>query len=164
MKATSYMMRMKKNKDIDVFQHMDTHGGDMSVCWEWQGQIKGEEGNRRPYFTLDSKKQLVYRIVFNLFHPDEPLQENEVVRHTCDNSICCNPTHLLRGSHTENMADMRERERHGLTHHAVRAIRKLLADAIPQKLIAERFGVSRETVSAIKNKRVYKEVNDDDNR
>lgn len=157
----------KRNKDIDVFKHIDMHNGDVSVCWEWLGQIKTDNkgNNPRPYFTYDNKKHLAYRVVFNLFHPDEPLADKEVVRHTCDNSICCNPTHHERGTHEENMADMRKRERHGLPHHAVKAIRRLLnAGNMTQQEIADNFGVSRETISAIKQNRVYTEVTDDDNR
>lgn len=159
----------RKSRDIDVFQHIDMHGGDASVCWPWLGTIKEKKGDRRPYFTLGGKKQLAYRIVFNLMHPDEPLQDHEIVRHTCDFSICCNPAHLQRGTHQDNMDDMKSRERHGLTHHAVKSIKRLLHEGVHHAVIAKRFGVSRETVSAINQGRVYKDIeaepgdNDDDN-
>lgn len=150
----------RKNKDIDVFRYIDMHGGDTSVCWEWLGDTKthGKSGDERPYFTYKSKKWIAYRLVFNLFHPDEPLQEKEVIRHTCDISLCCNPTHLERGTHKENMKDMRDRARHGLSHHMVRAIRRMLANGLPQAEIALHSGVSRETISAIATGRIYKDV------
>ena len=59
------------------------------------------------------------------------------------------------------MDDMKQRQRHGLTHHAVRAIRRLLATGHTQQEIADNFGVSRETVSAIANDRLYQHVKDD---
>ena len=157
-------MAKRKNKPVDVFQHIDMHGGDYSVCWEWQGYVKTKEdgSNPRPYISLSGSKKLVYRVVFDIFHPDQPLTVKEVVRHTCDNSICCNPTHLERGTHEENMRDMRERQRHGLTHHAVKAIKRLLANGVTHVLIAERFGVSRETITAINNDVVYSDVKDED--
>lgn len=34
-----------------------------------------------------------------------------VVRHTCDNPRCCNPSHLVQGSQGDNMADMKARGR-----------------------------------------------------
>lgn len=151
---------MNKRRAIKVFLHIDMHGGCTDVCWEWLGQIKEKDGDKRPYVSLDGKKQLVYRIVFNLFHPDDPLKDDEVARHTCDNSICCNPWHLIRGTHTDNMADMRERERHGLSHHMVRAIRRMLANGLPQAEVALHSGVSRETISAIATRRIYKDVDD----
>jgi DNA-binding XRE family transcriptional regulator len=55
---------------------------------------------------------------------------------------------------------MNERERHGLPHNAIRAIRKLLGEGVAQQEIASRFGVSRETISAIATQRVYSHVPD----
>ena len=37
----------------------------------------------------------------------------EVVRHTCDNARCIEPTHLVGGTQTDNMADCAERNRLG---------------------------------------------------
>lgn len=35
----------------------------------------------------------------------------KVVRHTCDNRWCCNPNHLVGGTQSENLEDMRIRGR-----------------------------------------------------
>jgi DNA-binding XRE family transcriptional regulator len=61
------------------------------------------------------------------------------------------------GEHQENMDQMRQRERHGLPATAVAAIRRLLDQGDTQASIAEKFGVSRETISAIATGRVYKD-------
>jgi DNA-binding XRE family transcriptional regulator len=55
------------------------------------------------------------------------------------------------------MDDMKRRERHGLPGTAVRAIRRLLDQGDTQQSIADKFGVSRETISAIATGRVYKD-------
>ena len=152
----------KKNKPLDIFKKVNMHGGDPSCCWNYEGTI--DKG--RPYFWLNGRKWLAYRLVFNLYN-EEDLGDHELVRHTCDNGdapiCCCNPHHLIRGTHQENMNDMKERERHGLTHHAVRAIRKLLTEhKLTQAEIAMNFGVSRETITAINNGRVYSHVGDEE--
>lgn len=149
----------QKNSHIDVFKYIDMSEGD-DACWPWKGSLRGGKG--RPYFSVDGKKLIAYRIVYELFNGEE-LKEGEVVRHTCDNGEsgigCCNPAHLIKGSHQDNMNDMKERERHGLPHHTVKAIRKLLSGGQQtQQEIADKFGVSRETVSWIKNERIYKHV------
>ena len=43
----------------------------------------------------------------------------EVVRHACDNPPCCNPLHLLGGTHADNVADKVRRGRvpRGETHY-----------------------------------------------
>lgn len=48
-----------------------------------------------------------HRYVFERVNGISP----EVVRHTCDTPLCCNPKHLLGGTHADNMADKKERGR-----------------------------------------------------
>ena len=153
-------MPRRKNKPVDVFLQIDMHGGDQSVCWEWAGGLGGRPDDKRPYFTLDGSRRLVYRIVYELVHG--PIKRGILIRHTCDNKICCNPSHLVEGSHQDNMDDMKDRERHGLPHHTIHAIKKLLADGITHSLIADRFGVSRQLITEINRGKVYQHVEPDD--
>jgi len=48
---------------------------------------------------------------------------------------------------------MKERERHGLNRTVVRAILKLLEDGRSHKSVAQLYGVSREAITAIHNRR-----------
>lgn len=148
----------KKNKPTDVFKCIDMSGGP-DACWPW---IKGLSSSGRPYFDLNGKKVLSYRLTYELFN-GFPIPEGQDGRHTCDNEICCNPKHLIPGTRQDNMDDMKERERHGLPHNTVRAIKNLLvkneATGKPtHEAIADIFGVSRETITAIKAGRVYAHV------
>jgi hypothetical protein len=116
-------MMARKNTAEDVFRYINTHGNDPTVCWEWTGYLAGKEG--RPYFTIDYKQQLAYRVVFNLFN-SPPLQPHEVVRHkVCDNPICCNPTHLARGTRSDNEFDKYQADRAGIPKDIVREIKRL---------------------------------------
>lgn len=78
-----------------------------------------------------------------------------VVRHTCDNPPCVEPSHLILGTQADNVADAVERgrtcrgERRAnakLTEDDVRAIR---TDKRSQRAIAAEYGVSQPTVGKV---------------
>lgn len=52
---------------------------------------------------------LAHRVAWAIAHGREP--GKRVVRHSCDNPPCCNPAHLLLGTHKDNHADAVERAR-----------------------------------------------------
>ena len=133
------------NRPVDVFKHIDMSGGNENECWEWKGRLNPKDN--RPYFTVAGQRRPSYAVVLELYTGEEA--KGRVARHKCDNSVCCNPHHLIWGDHQDNMNDMKERERHGLPKIVVRAIRKLLDEGHTQSHIAELYGVSRETISSI---------------
>lgn len=84
-----------------------------------------------------------------------PIPEGMHVLHRCDVPACCNPDHLFLGTHTENMRDMRLKERAtGVTVTAdqVRAIRR---EAAKKKYkgalaaLARKYSISPQTVGKI---------------
>ena len=133
------------NRPVDVFKHIDMSGGNENECWEWKGRLNPKDN--RPYFTIAGQRRPSYAVVLELYTGEEA--KGRVARHKRDNSVCCNPHHLIWGDHQDNMNDMKERERHGLPKIVVRAIRKLLDEGHTQSHIAELYGVSRETISSI---------------
>jgi hypothetical protein len=147
-----------RNDPRSVFKYIDMSGGPTS-CWPWKRSVKGSGG--RPYFSVDGKKRSAYRVVYELTY-GVTLTKDIMIRHKCDNPICCNPDHLEIGSHQDNMNDMKSRERHGMPHDRVRLIRRMVALGFTHADIGVKFGVSRETISAIHQRRIYKHVEDEE--
>ena len=135
-------------------------------CWN-AGLHKGESVNPRGYGQawLNGKTIRIHREVFaayNGYYPEE-------VMHTCDNRSCYNPAHLVGGDHAANMADMvakgRGRGSQGEDHHnskltetQVLKIREELVSGGPrgyQTRIAEKYGISKYTVSLIKQGKIW---------
>ena len=77
-------------------------------CWPWQGYNNGKYGR----VEINDKSYYAHRVIFNLANPGKidlnaPKDTDEYgfIMHSCDNPICCNPKHLLIGTHADNMAD-----------------------------------------------------------
>jgi hypothetical protein len=88
---------------------------DSEACWPWPGETDGEYGlfgNRT-----------AHRVSYFYHHGVDPGQQH--VRHTCDNPICVNPTHLILGSAKDNQEDRsrRCRSKKGLTPELVDEVR-----------------------------------------
>lgn len=128
-------------------------------CWEWVGRalkhgygtfsVGGRAG------SMESASRFSYRV-----HNGE-IPEGAMVRHRCDNPPCVNPSHLILGSHDDNMRDMAERERSGttrLTAGDVIAIRKCLDAGESKKSLADRFGVVPGTIWFIATGKTWKHV------
>jgi hypothetical protein len=106
--------------------------GGPDTCWPFKGKLNSKG---RPYFTVDGEKFLAYR---------------------------CNPKHIVPGDHQANMNDMKERERHGMPHHVVRAIRKLATKGMTHQEIADLYGKGRSTITEVLTDVNYTHVKDED--
>ena len=151
------------NRPEDVFKYVNmltgpSHATLQSRCWPFTGALSS---NGRPYFRVGGKNVLAYRLVYELVN-GITLERTQLFRHKCDNPVCCNPEHGELGTHNDNMKDMRDRERHGLPHHAVKAIRKLAGEGRSHQQIAELYGLGRSTVTEIVSGKKYREVGDED--
>jgi hypothetical protein len=136
-------MSARKNRPVDVFKHIDMQAGPI-----WKNPETGEE------------KILAYRITYELASGDT--LGDRFWRHHCDNPACCNPKHGIPGTNTENMHDMKSRERHGMPHHVVRAIRKLIEQGISDEVIAQLYGKGRSTIYDIRMGVTYGHVKDEE--
>ena len=118
--------RRQASEFYDVFRRINMHDGDKLPCWEWDGAHGvGSRGDHRPRVIIGGRDYYVYRIVYMLY-TGYKLEKNEVVRHNCDNSWCCNPHHMVMGTQADNVRDMLERERVGLKMFHVKRIMQML--------------------------------------
>lgn len=71
-----------------------------SGCWEWQRSC-----NSAGYGQLTENKVywLAHRYAYACTNLD--LEPTDVIRHQCHNTKCCNPSHLLVGTHKDNWQD-----------------------------------------------------------
>lgn len=127
-------------------------------CWLWTGAVG--DGNGYGIFNAGVRTVAAHVYAFCLANPGVH-RRGLVVRHTCDVKLCVNPQHLLIGTQKDNVRDMDERGRrrsnprrgedHGnakLTMEIVLEAREAAACGLSVASLAERFGVSKATMSA----------------
>jgi len=129
-------------------------------CREWQGgQDTSGYGTVGIYGNRSTRAHRVAWMLAN----GRSLQHGEFVCHSCDNRLCCEPSHLWIGDHAANQADKRAKgrnvspphfgERNGqalLSEAEVLAIRLEYAKGLVDHLtLAKQYGVNRSTISMI---------------
>lgn len=107
---------------------------------------------------------ILHRQVFISLHG--PLPRDVVVRHTCDNRMCINPTHLVAGSQQDNVDDCHTRGRarclKGQEHP--RAVMReadveyVLYSAETNISLADMFNVSPTVISDIRKRKTWTHV------
>lgn len=108
--------------------------------------------------------ELLHRLVLTSVL-GRPIGDGLVARHRCGHSWCINPAHLGEGTHLDNMRDQYVHgtrvsgDRHPqsrLSEDQVTAIRS--AEGSTHAAIAQRFGVSRQTVTDIRLGRRHQQL------
>jgi hypothetical protein len=113
-----------------------------SPCWIWLGaQSKGY-----PKVSIAGRKVAVHRMLFGR------VPEGKEIDHLCRQTMCVRPDHMEAVRHRTNVQRGQSAK---LTPEQVRAIRR---SRKPQKVLAERYGVSVWTISAIRTGKAWKGV------
>ncbi len=78
-------------------------------CWKWNG---GVDTRGYGHLSWNGRTARAHRLAYQLMVGPIPRGTGHhgiCVRHSCDNKLCCNPEHLVLGTHADNMNDMKER-------------------------------------------------------
>ena len=154
--------KVSNEKYITRFwSYVDKKGDD--ECWEWT-RSKSKSGYG--YF-LFRKVMLTHRLAYECAH-GEGSAKGKIIRHTCDNPPCCNPKHLVEGTHQDNANDREERGRSKplkgdncpwkkLTEKDVIEIKELLLTETSRS-IAKKYAVDPVTILDIKLGHSWKNV------
>ena len=129
-------------------------------CWPWTATSNLNRGSQRyGMFRVNGKMRRAIRVAVEL-HSGAEIPSGMVVRHKCDNSICCNPHHLEIGTQKQNVEDMCLRNRpdytRGCAHHRskiaesdLHTIELMLTAGMSQRAVGAHFGVSQEPIRNI---------------
>lgn len=118
-------------------------------CWEWTGALQRDG---YAHFGINSKTTSSHRYAYEQLVG--PIPDGMDLLHSCDNRRCVNPAHTRPGTHVENMAECRDKERNNkkLTAEQVREIRAAFVeikgkapDGFNQRL-ADKYGVKDKTI------------------
>lgn len=130
---------------------------DLDACWPW---IAANTVRGYGCFWYHGKYVSSHRFAYALANHRQ-IEELKVIRHKCDNKICCNPKHLEEGSQVDNMRDFYERQFHNwgetssgakLTEAQVIEIRKRAATGESHSGMAKDYCVGRRQIDRIANR------------
>ena len=88
------------------WSYVDRSAGE-AKCWPWQKATR-----LSGYGSIQWKGRMTtaHRVAFELAKGE--IEAGLIIRHTCDNPICCNPSHLLSGTFKDNAQDAIDRGRY----------------------------------------------------
>lgn len=120
-----------------------------SGCWEYSGFCNA---TGHGVLRFGQRTWLAHRLAYLLCVDDIP--DGMCVCHSCDNPPCVNPEHLWIGTTADNTYDMVAKKRHNrkLNDQAIAEVLQLLSQGTYHRVIAEKFGVTREAITKIANR------------
>lgn len=137
-------------------------------CWHWTG-TRGCRG----YGSLNvgGKMKKAHRLSWELHFGDPG---SMLVCHHCDTPSCVRPDHMFLGTHAMNNADRHRKGRtiirpipphlkargsaHGLSKLTEQQVLSILSDGRPSKILSQEFGVSKHTISCIRNGKTWRHI------
>lgn len=127
---------------------------DKSACIIWPFCVVA---NARPMLRVDGKKVAAHHYAYKLIHGEYPRPAG--VR-TCKDGMCINPYHVVAAfpRYRRPASPGESNPAAKLTWEIVRGIRSYECHGQSQQKIADKYGVTQSTVSAILLHKIWKEV------
>lgn len=135
-------------------------------CWLWQG---AQNGHGYGKFWVKPHCFQAHRISWSIHYGNIP--DGLHVLHSCDQTDCCNPTHLFLGTNDDNVQDRESKgrgktprlngesiSRAKFTSADVISIRNRCATGETQKEIAQEYGVYQSAISKIILRTTWKHI------
>jgi len=142
---------IKKPVEQRFWNKVDIKGP--NECWNWKA------GCNKGYGLFKLNGKIVSAHVFAWELANRKSAKGKIIRHTCDNPPCCNPAHLIDGTHQDNRQDCVNKGRQAkgeqngsakLTEEQVLEIRELYkTKQYSQRELARMFDVVQNTISRI---------------
>ena len=128
-------------------------------CLEWTGAL---DSDGYGVYWLDGGTSRAHRVAWEIEHG--PLTDGTVLLHTCDNPKCVNVNHLSIGSQSDNLTDMKEKERAAagednaaskLIEDDIPRIRRLAAAGFSDTRIGREFGVKPKAIKDVRTGKTW---------
>lgn len=146
--------------------------GAPNECWMWLGKARKprRSGNKfygsYAYINISGVGILAHRLSYLIHHGS--IDPDLVVRHTCDNTQCVNPNHLIQGTQKDNIGDAVIRGRWNsrgencplskLTEGQVLEIRRRREGGERGQDLAKEYGVDRRNIYDIFHRLTWKHI------
>lgn len=129
-------------------------------CWKCTSH--GLNSSGYVVITINKKRMYGHRYMFEKYKG--PITK-EVIRHTCDNSWCINPDHLIEGTNQENVNDrvLRNRSAIGINNGRSKLseedVLEILKDIVSSKMeLSRKYKIDEKVIRDIKNRKTWKHI------
>lgn len=147
--------------DIEARLAARTEPVPFSGCLLWTGCT---DGSGYGVIRAARKNLSTHRLAYEI--ANGPIPDGMVIRHTCDVRECCNPNHLLAGTHADNILDRDQRgrtsagEAHPSSKLTEEQVLEIRADGghTVQRVLSYRYGITQSTVSQILLRKKWRHV------
>ena len=114
-------MPWESNIMSELIIYKQTFGAAPAGCYPYARKL---DKHGYGVFRVCRKDWFAHRWVWQEFNMAS-LLPGSIIRHECDRPSCCNPDHLLLGSHSDNMKDKKNRQqglKRDAMHHLVNTL------------------------------------------